>query len=92
MLDNQYELFNWFASTHPLSHFRNQLIVAKTTTEARYVLLDNRLTIRSPSGRVQRSHLDAKGIVEALEDTFGLTPQPEWSDLLQAAASRSSRD
>jgi N-hydroxyarylamine O-acetyltransferase len=85
MLDSQFELFNWFASTHPTSHFRHNLIVARTTPEARYALLDNRLTVRLPSGRTERSQLDRKGVAEALEKTFGLTPEADWEKLLEAA-------
>lgn len=90
MLDSQFELFNWFASTHPSSHFRQNLIVAITTPDARYALVDNRLTIRFPDGRTERSRLGRKGLAGALERTFGLTPEADWEKLLGAAVSRSA--
>lgn len=90
MLDSQYELFNWFASTHPSSHFRQQLIVTKATSEARFALLDGKLTVRRPGGEVERQHLDADGIERVLETVFGLTPELDWRPVLEAAAERRS--
>src|SRR3546814_12330216 len=49
-----YELGNWYTSAHPDSHFRHQLIAARTTAEARYGLRDNRRTTRLPDGRLDR--------------------------------------
>ena len=43
-----YEVGNWYTSTHPGSHFRHILVAAKTTSEARYALREGRLTIRRP--------------------------------------------
>jgi N-hydroxyarylamine O-acetyltransferase len=48
-LDVDYTLPNWFTSTHPSSHFRHNLMVARTTPRARYSLLNNRLTVRTPA-------------------------------------------
>ncbi|MBJ7408770.1 MAG: arylamine N-acetyltransferase [Phenylobacterium sp.] len=38
------------ADTHPSSHFRRQLIVTRATPEARYALLEGRLTVRRSRG------------------------------------------
>lgn len=92
MLDSQYELFNWFASTHPSSHFRRQLIVTKATPEARFTLLDAKLTVRRPGGEVDRRDLDAEGIARVLETVFGLSPQPDWRPLLERVAARAGGD
>ncbi len=86
MLDEHYELFNWFTSTHPSSHFRRQLIVTRATPEARYALLEGRLTVRRSRGEVERSHLSPGEIAHALEDVFGLRPEPAWQPILEAAA------
>lgn len=88
MLESQYELFNWFTSTHPSSHFRQQLIVTRATPEARFTLLGAKLTVRRPRGEVDRRHLNAEGIERVLESVFGLSPQPDWRPLLERVAAR----
>ncbi len=85
-LDVDYELPNWFTSTHPSSHFRHDLIVARTTPEARYTLAKNRLTIRTPDGRSERRVLDADGIERALAQTFDLPVEPSWRPVIEKAA------
>lgn len=92
LLDEHYELFNWFTSTHDQSHFRHQLIVAKTTPEARYALLDGRFSIRSAGGGLKREYLDVAGIEGVLETTFGLTPDAAWKPVLRSAADRTARE
>lgn len=62
---------NWFASTHPSSHFGDALIAARTTSEARFTLLNERLTVRKPDGQMERRFLDAGGIEAALRAVFG---------------------
>jgi N-hydroxyarylamine O-acetyltransferase len=90
LLDSHYEMPNWFTSTHPSSHFRHQLIVARTTPEARYSLSEGRLTIRNPDGKIERSWLDADGIREALGSHFLLQPAEDWNDVLVRAARSTS--
>ena len=50
-----YEVGNWYTATHPASHFTHQLMVARTTVEARYALGNNRLTIRRTDGSTRPS-------------------------------------
>jgi len=88
LLDSHFELFNWFTSTHPSSHFRRQLIVTRATPEARFALLDSKLTIRRSRGEVERRRLDADGIARVLDEVFGLSPEPDWLPLVTAAAER----
>ena len=85
-LDIDYEVANWFTATHPNSHFRHRLIVARTMPEARYVLLENRLTIRTPDGRAERRFLDADAIDRALGETFGLTVEASWRPIIERAS------
>jgi N-hydroxyarylamine O-acetyltransferase len=85
-LDIDYEVANWFTATHPSSHFRHRLIVARTTPQARYVLLENRLTIRTPDGRAERRFLDAGAIEQALVQTFGLPVEASWRPVIERAA------
>lgn len=80
-----YEMANWFTSTHPTSHFRHNLLAARTTPEARYALLFNQLTVRPLDGPVERRTLDADGIEAALRDVFGLAVEPDWRPMIEAA-------
>lgn len=77
---------NWYTSTHPSSHFRHQLIVARADDMARYVLRDNRLTVRSTDGRVEQSYLTADEIEAALGDLFLLPVRPHWRPAIARAA------
>jgi N-hydroxyarylamine O-acetyltransferase len=81
-----FELSNWFSSTHPSSHFRHNLLVAKTTPEARYGLLFNRFTIRRPNGEQERRELSAEEIEAVLGDVFGLEVEPAWRPIIERAA------
>jgi N-hydroxyarylamine O-acetyltransferase len=81
-----YEMANFYTATHPDSHFRHKLIVARTTPKARHALLQNRLTIRGADGSVERSYLDAAAIERALHDIFQLPFDPAWRPAIEAAA------
>lgn len=81
-----YDMANYYTATHPDSHFRHKLIVARTTPQARHALLQNRLTIRGSDGSTTRSYLDADGIGQALRDVFLLPVAPDWRPVLEAAA------
>ena len=85
-LEGQYEMANWYTSTHPSSHFRHRLIVTRTTAEARFILADGRLTIRRPDGTAERRYLDADAIMEALGSIFLLPVDPEWRPIAERAA------
>jgi len=90
LLDAHYEIPNWFTATHPSSHFRHRLIVTRAAPDARYALLENRLTIRTPDGAVEQRELDADGIERALAEIFGLAPEPSWRPVLDRAAAGSA--
>lgn len=81
-----YELGNWYTSAHPDSHFRHQLIAARTTAEARYGLRDNRLTTRLVDGRIDRRYLTADEIERALSDIFLLPVRRHWRAAIERAA------
>jgi N-hydroxyarylamine O-acetyltransferase len=85
-LDADYQMANWFTSTHPSSHFRHRLIVARTTPEARYTLLENRFTIRRPGTEPEQRFLDAVQLEETLATIFGLSPEPDWRPFIERAA------
>lgn len=81
-----YEVGNWYTSQHPASHFRHQLIAARTTADARHALRDNRLTIRHRDGTLDQRYLTADAIEAALASTFGLTVRPHWRRAIERAA------
>lgn len=90
-----YDMANYFTATHPDSHFRHKLIVARTTPQARHALLQNRLTIRGNGGSegsdggegsVKRSYLDADELERVLREVFLLPVAPAWRPVLEAAA------
>lgn len=81
-----YEMANWFTSTHPTSHFRTTLLAARTTPQTRYGLLFNRLTTRPIGGPTTQTLLDADGIERALREVFGLAVEPSWRPMIERAA------
>lgn len=85
-LENHYEMANWYTSTHPKSHFRQRLIVTRTTPEARFILAEGRLTVRRPDGTAEKRFLNADEIMEALDRVFLLPVEPEWLPLAERAA------
>lgn len=85
-LDVDYKVPNWYTSTHPDSHFRHRLMVARTTPTARYNLQQNRLTIRHPDGHTERQLLTADAIEQHLATTFGLPVEADWRPVIERAA------
>lgn len=81
-----YEVGNWYTATHPASHFTHQLMVARTTAEARYALGNNRLTIRRPGREAEQHILSADEIAAALAEHFGLAVEPGWRAAIERAA------
>jgi N-hydroxyarylamine O-acetyltransferase len=80
-----YEAANWFTSTHPASHFRHSLMAARTLSDVRYNLLNNRLTTRRPGAEPERRRLEAHEIGPILAETFGLATEPDWTEMYQRA-------
>jgi len=73
---------NLFTSTSPDSRFRRDLMLARATDTARFLLLGNRLTIRPKSGAVETRLLDQAELEQTLSTVFTLDVQPEWRPLL----------
>lgn len=75
-----YEVSNWYISTHPNSMFTNTLIVAKPDFGCRYALRNNQFTVHHLHGQTKRRSL--KTVAElrtVLENVFQLT-LPEFVD------------
>lgn len=73
---------NLFTSTSPESRFRRDLMLARATHEARFLLLGNRLTVRQKSGAVETRLLDQIALEQTLPTVFNLDVEPEWRPLL----------
>jgi N-hydroxyarylamine O-acetyltransferase len=58
-------------------------MVAVTRPEARYALLNNRLTVRPVGGEAERRSLDADELQDALGGIFGLPVVSDWRPTLE---------
>ncbi len=76
-----YEISNWFTSTHPESIFRTFLIAERLTPEARYTLVNRTLTERRGGEVKARGIADAGELGVVLETVFGLVP-PEPAEAI----------
>ena len=59
---------NWYTSTHPGSHFKNRLIVARATRDGRITLLNDELSVRGPDGVAAKTKVESP---EHLVDLLG---------------------
>ncbi len=75
-----YEVSNWYLCQHPSSFFREMLIAARSTPEARYALRNNALAIHRKSGTEKRTLVNAAALRACLETDFGLR-LPESEEL-----------
>jgi N-hydroxyarylamine O-acetyltransferase len=68
-----YEVANYYLSTHPASYFVNAVMAALSPPEGRYALLDNRFTIHRLDGRSEQRELRSSAeLIEVLETRFGV--------------------
>ena len=76
--DADFEMGNWFTSTHPRSHFRHMLIAAKVEGSRRLNLRNRALTIHDSQGSSKETTLaDAQALKALLADRFGIAlPAP----------------
>ena len=65
---------NWYTSTHPASHFKNRLLVARALPDgARATLLNRELTVRRRDGQAERRVLASPDeLLEVLLEQYGL--------------------
>jgi N-hydroxyarylamine O-acetyltransferase len=71
-----YEVFNWYTSTHPTSWFVTSVVVQRPTPQARYTLCDRTLTIRRGDDETTHAIADDDALLRMLDETFGLTFPP----------------
>ena len=68
------ELGNWFTSTHPASHFRSTINVARSTPTGRITMQGRELKHRASDGQaVLRELKGAEELLDALREEFGLS-------------------
>ena len=71
-----YEVSNWFTSTHPASRFVNNLIAARVEGERRLSLFNAELTVFEADGAAERRVLDGPDEAHAvLTRRFGLAAE-----------------
>jgi N-hydroxyarylamine O-acetyltransferase len=83
------EMGNWFTSASPNSHFRDKLMVARSTASGRVTLQDRELTQRDRSGAATSRSLKTRAeLLDALAEHFQLHFPPDtrfecpaWSGL-----------
>ncbi|WP_207434356.1 arylamine N-acetyltransferase family protein [Sabulibacter ruber] len=79
-----YEVYNWFTSTHPRSPFVNGLLVAKTTPDARYCLRNNELSVHYVNGKSKRQIITTPTqLITVLKKGFDL-PIPNTPEMDKA--------
>ena len=68
-----FEVANWFTSTHPRGRFTRNLVAARVVGDTRVNLLNASLSIRRPGGTVeQRTLADPQDLRAVLEGVMGL--------------------
>ncbi len=64
---------NWYTSTHPQSHFKSRLVVARATPTGRIGLLNDELSIRGADGIAAKQRIESPGhLLEVLDEHFGI--------------------
>jgi N-hydroxyarylamine O-acetyltransferase len=74
-----YEVSNWYVSTHPDSIFTNNLILARIDPDRRYALRNNQFTIHHRQGQTEQHSLTSVNALRtAIQDTFHLQLPEHW--------------
>jgi N-hydroxyarylamine O-acetyltransferase len=74
-----YEVSNWYVSTHPDSIFTNNLILARIGIGQRYALRNTQFTIHHQDGRLEQHSLSSvKALRTAMTDVFHLRLPEHW--------------
>ena len=84
-----FEIGNWYTSSHPQSVFLSDLIISRTAPGLRELLVNDVLTLRGQHGRAAetRRYDDAQAWADCLRERFGLDlPPGEAAALFERAA------
>jgi N-hydroxyarylamine O-acetyltransferase len=83
--DAEYEVVNWYTSTHPDAPYRNNIIAARPLPSGdRLTMFNARITRRHRDGRSERRVIEPEEVAPVLQEQFGL----EFSDEEMAAILR----
>lgn len=81
-----YEVSNWWTSTHPNSRFKQNLLLALAADGLRHTLMNRDFTTRWTDGRVEQRIIDSPAeLVALLADKFGLALPPDTVFTIPAA-------
>ncbi|QGZ38618.1 N-hydroxyarylamine O-acetyltransferase [Pseudoduganella flava] len=86
-----FEMSNWYVSTHPASHFTRDLIAVRTVATGRHVLHNTRYSLYGPDTIFERRELTSgPELMQLLESTFDLAAErvPGLAAKLDAIAAR----
>ena len=86
-----FEIGNWYTSSHPQSVFLSDLIISRTAPGLRELLVNDVLTLRGGTGAPPetRRYDDAQAWADCLRERFGLDlPPGEAAALFERAAAR----
>jgi N-hydroxyarylamine O-acetyltransferase len=79
---SDYEVSNWFTSTHPTFILTTNLLAERLTPQVRLSLFNTRLTRRYPDGRAEVVELSSpEALARTLEQDFNLTPPSDPASL-----------
>jgi N-hydroxyarylamine O-acetyltransferase len=79
---SDYEMSNWYTSTHPMHFMTNNLLAERLTPEGRFSLFNNRLTRRFPDGRAEIVDLATPdALARALDEHLAITPPVDASTI-----------
>jgi N-hydroxyarylamine O-acetyltransferase len=67
-----FEVSNYFTSTHPSSPFVNRLVVQRPGKDVRLTLINKQLTEQRPEGVLETTLADDDAVLETLAERFGL--------------------
>ena len=83
-----FEIGNWYTSSHPQSVFLSDLIISRTAPGLRELLVNDVLTLRGNTARAEtRRYDDAQAWADCLRERFGLDlPPGEAAALFERAA------
>ena len=90
-----YEIANWYLTTHPSSRFLNELMVARAGDDHRLTLHNHVLRFHGADGTTGVRELSgARGVMRVLEDEFGidLTGMTGLEAALERRLAPSTRD
>ena len=85
-----FEVANWYTSKHPSSKFRHHLMLARATSDTRYTLLNNQLTIREKEKEPVKKILSAAELEKTLGGVFLLPVTDQWRSIIDNAVSKSN--